>query len=205
MTPRLSGHISIFGLVVFVLKFLLRIAGQWSREKFAILTLKPWSHVRILTYRTWAIYNLLLAILNNSAVMQLVTSKPWWSSSDSHKLFAFCLKYGTEFWIFYTKCIRQSRWKTLLVIHIHMFSLLHKYQTKLWHHDPQLTCLQNITGRHKIYCISFEAQDSASVHHLERQVHLIINFSSLSWQWGIFNNYSSSPNGLWVNSPWDQS
>ena len=31
------------------------IARQWSREKFAILSLKPRSHVRILEYRTWAI------------------------------------------------------------------------------------------------------------------------------------------------------
>ena len=28
---------------------------QWSCEKFAILTLKPWSHLRILIYQTWAI------------------------------------------------------------------------------------------------------------------------------------------------------
>ena len=55
MTPRLSGHISIFGLVFFVRKSLLGIARQWSREKFAILTLKPRSHVRILIYRTWTI------------------------------------------------------------------------------------------------------------------------------------------------------
>ena len=41
MTPRLSGHFSIFGLVFFVLKSLLGIARQWSCEKFAILTLKP--------------------------------------------------------------------------------------------------------------------------------------------------------------------
>ena len=34
---------------------LLGIARQWSREKFAILTLKPRSHVRILLYRMWAI------------------------------------------------------------------------------------------------------------------------------------------------------
>ena len=57
MPLRLSGHISIFGLVVFVLKFLLGVVGQWNHEKFAILTLKPRSHVRILTHRTWAIYN----------------------------------------------------------------------------------------------------------------------------------------------------
>ena len=48
MTPRLSGHFSIFGLVFFVFKSLLRIARQWSREKFAILTQKPRSHVEIL-------------------------------------------------------------------------------------------------------------------------------------------------------------
>ena len=55
MTPRLSGHFSIFGFVNFVLNSLLGIARQWSREKFAILTLKPRSHIRILKYRTWAI------------------------------------------------------------------------------------------------------------------------------------------------------
>ena len=41
-------------LCAFVLKPLLGIARQWSREKFAILTLKPQSHVRIFMYRTWA-------------------------------------------------------------------------------------------------------------------------------------------------------
>ena len=55
MTPRLSGHFSIFGLVFFVLKSLLGIAKQWSRQQFAILTLNPRSHVRILIYRTWTI------------------------------------------------------------------------------------------------------------------------------------------------------
>ena len=57
MTPRLSAHFSIFGLVFFVLKSLLGIARQWSRERFAVLTLKLRSHVRILIYRTWAIEN----------------------------------------------------------------------------------------------------------------------------------------------------
>ena len=46
MTTMLSGHFSIFVLVFFVLKSLLGTARQWSREKFAILTLKPRSHVR---------------------------------------------------------------------------------------------------------------------------------------------------------------
>ena len=55
MPSRLSGHFSIFGLVFFVLKSLLGIARQWSRETFAILSLKPRSHVRISIYRTWAI------------------------------------------------------------------------------------------------------------------------------------------------------
>ena len=39
--------LSIFGLVFFVFKSLLGIARQWSRKNFAILTLKPCSHVRI--------------------------------------------------------------------------------------------------------------------------------------------------------------
>ena len=33
MTPRLSGHFSIFGLVFFMLKYLLGIARQWSTAK----------------------------------------------------------------------------------------------------------------------------------------------------------------------------
>ena len=55
MTPRLSGHFSIFDLVFFVLKSLPGIARQWSGKKIAILTLKPRRHVRILIYRPWAI------------------------------------------------------------------------------------------------------------------------------------------------------
>ena len=35
MNPRLSGYISVLGLVFFVLKSLLRITRQLSREKFA--------------------------------------------------------------------------------------------------------------------------------------------------------------------------
>ena len=55
MIPRLSDHSSIFGLVFFALKSLLGIARQWSLEKFAIFTLKPRSHVKILIYQKGAI------------------------------------------------------------------------------------------------------------------------------------------------------
>ena len=48
-------HFSIFGSVFFVLKSVLAIARQRSHEKFAILILKPRSHVKILIYRRWAI------------------------------------------------------------------------------------------------------------------------------------------------------
>ena len=56
MTPRLSGHFPIFGLV-FLLNSLLKIARQRSREQIAILTptSKRRSHVRILIYQTWSI------------------------------------------------------------------------------------------------------------------------------------------------------
>ena len=37
MTPRLSGHFSICGLVFVVRKSLLGIERQWSREKYVIL------------------------------------------------------------------------------------------------------------------------------------------------------------------------
>ena len=53
--PRLSGQTSIFGGVFFVSKYLLGIEKQKKLEKFAILTRKPRSHVRILIYRTWPI------------------------------------------------------------------------------------------------------------------------------------------------------
>ena len=33
MTPRLSGHFSIFGVVFFVLEYLLGIARKWSRVR----------------------------------------------------------------------------------------------------------------------------------------------------------------------------
>ena len=77
---RFSGHFSI-SFVFFVLKSLLGIARQWSRENFAVLTLKPPSHVRILIYRKWVIENaqsqkrgltntLIIHILNNVKLVQ---------------------------------------------------------------------------------------------------------------------------------------
>ena len=39
MNPRLSGYISVLGLVFYVLKSLLEITRQLSREKFAIFVL----------------------------------------------------------------------------------------------------------------------------------------------------------------------
>ena len=55
MTLRFSGHFSAFDLVFVMLKSPLGIARQWSREKCAIFSVKPQSHVRILIYRTWAV------------------------------------------------------------------------------------------------------------------------------------------------------
>ena len=70
MIPRLSGHFSTFGLVFSLLNSLLGIARQWSRQKFAILILKPRSHVRILIYmyRTWAIKTIQQQYLINELV-----------------------------------------------------------------------------------------------------------------------------------------
>ena len=51
----LRGQTYIFGVVFFVSKSLLGIEKQKKLEKFAILTGKPRSHVRILIYRTWPI------------------------------------------------------------------------------------------------------------------------------------------------------
>ena len=53
MTPRLSGHFSIFGLVFFVLKSLPGIARQWSPEKFAVLSLKLSANGRNNSQHCW--------------------------------------------------------------------------------------------------------------------------------------------------------
>ena len=58
MAPRLSGQTPIFGVVFFVSKSLLGIEGQTKLEKFAILTRKSRSHVRMLIYRTRPIIKL---------------------------------------------------------------------------------------------------------------------------------------------------
>ena len=78
MTPKLSGHFFIFGLVFFVLKSLLEIARQWSREKFAILTPKPRSHVRIFIYRmTRAISAQKLLCTNSQTLYTAVSYFPF--------------------------------------------------------------------------------------------------------------------------------
>ena len=69
MTPRLSCHITIFGLV---LKSLLGIARPRSQETFAVLFLKPPSHVRILIYRTWAIPEKYYDIQNDASRMSAI-------------------------------------------------------------------------------------------------------------------------------------
>ena len=57
MTARLSGHVSIFDLVFFVLKSLLVIARQFFLVKCAILTLKPRMSCKVFNIsRTWVIY-----------------------------------------------------------------------------------------------------------------------------------------------------
>ena len=73
MASRLSGHFSIFGLVFFVLKSPLGIARQWSREKFAISTLKPRSHVSVLIYKR----GLLEAYKNAGKNVTLLTVKAY--------------------------------------------------------------------------------------------------------------------------------
>ena len=61
MSPRLSGQVSVikFGLVqcahVQVSFGNCETVEPTSAEKFAILSLKPRSYVRILIYRTWVI------------------------------------------------------------------------------------------------------------------------------------------------------
>ena len=82
MTPRLSGNFSIFGLVFFVLKSLLGIARQRSREKFATLTLKHRNHVRILVYRTGVIDDIIWP--KNDVMVKNGTWQPMWTRPKWH-------------------------------------------------------------------------------------------------------------------------
>ena len=50
MTPRISGHSSIFGLVFFFVLKAPGIGRQMVCENFAVFILKPWSYVRIFSY-----------------------------------------------------------------------------------------------------------------------------------------------------------
>ena len=90
MTPWLS----IFGLFFSVLKSLLGIARQCSREKFAILSLKPWGQVRILIYWTW----LLLTI---------TARRPYWS-------FSWVVTFKSWWWMLTITCFSETRqgWAT---------------------------------------------------------------------------------------------
>ena len=56
MESRFSGQRSIFGVVFFVSKCLLRIEGQKKIKKILIFTWKPRDHVRIFIYRVWPIW-----------------------------------------------------------------------------------------------------------------------------------------------------
>ena len=51
---RLRGFLIIFLYILFSI-LCAQVSSGWSREKFAILSLKPRSNIRI--YRTWAISN----------------------------------------------------------------------------------------------------------------------------------------------------
>ena len=69
MAPRLSGQMSIFGVVFFVSKSFLGIERQKKLKKFATFTRKPGSHVRMLIYRMWPIAassNIYLALITVS-------------------------------------------------------------------------------------------------------------------------------------------
>ena len=86
MTPRLSVHFSIFGSVFFVLKSLLGIERQWSLGKFAILTLKPLSHVRIqLIYRTSAIAG------GGKSLLLISLFSGFWEISPPQSLLPSCI------------------------------------------------------------------------------------------------------------------
>ena len=120
MTPRLSGHFSIIGLVFLVLKSLLGIATQWSHVKFAFMTLKLRSHVFLNTSNlgyfpltqhhtlvslvtkpssliTWTYHEVETAVVYH---MQKVSRKSSWQANGTWLFRSFQLKkllWATEF------------------------------------------------------------------------------------------------------------
>ena len=91
---NMNPWLSIFGLFFSVLKSLLGIARQCSREKFAILSLKPWGQVRILIYWTW----LLLTI---------TARRLYWS-------FSWLVNFKSWRWMLTITCFSETRqeWAT---------------------------------------------------------------------------------------------
>ena len=91
---NMNPWLFIFGLFFSVLKSLLGIARQCSREKFAILSLKPWGQVRILIYWTW----LLLTI---------TARRPYWS-------FSWVVNFKSWWWMLTITCFSETRqgWAT---------------------------------------------------------------------------------------------
>ena len=85
MTPMLSGHFSIFGLVFFVLKSLLGIAKQCrSREKFAIVSLKL--RVRILLHHS----SVPLKMIKFNTGLSQILSKVFLSKNMQLELTKYC-------------------------------------------------------------------------------------------------------------------
>ena len=91
---NMNPWLSICGLFFSVLKSLLGIARQCSREKFAILSLRPWGQVRILIYWTW----LLLTI---------TARRPYWS-------FSWVVTFKSWWWMLTITCFSETRqgWAT---------------------------------------------------------------------------------------------
>ena len=91
---NMNPWLSICGLFFSVLKSLLGIARQCSREKFAILSLKPWGQVSTLIYWTW----LLLTI---------TARRPYWS-------FSWLVNFKSWRWMLTITCFSETRqrWAT---------------------------------------------------------------------------------------------
>ena len=93
MTPRLSGHFFYIWFGFLCAQVSSGIARQWSCEKFAILTPKPRSHVRILIYRTWAIIFMLI-LLFSIIIIGLLENVRWTGSTKDLSNFTMGLFWG---------------------------------------------------------------------------------------------------------------
>ena len=146
MTPRLSHH-SVYNIwfsFLCVLKSLLRIARQWSCTE--ILSLKLWSHARILVSRKWGL--IITKILLTELTLGCTRGKG--GGGHPHKVFlSFFVEDKTSAPDVFSSClfIPHAHFETSLV-------MVSCYGYDIWRHKYQVVKL--FLGENTCFFIFFQ-------------------------------------------------